>query len=162
MSTILWMTYLVSLFKVTNVGVIRLSQGHDVGFLSFPFVEELVVNQNNQTVIDTINAFAQELAARFNPKVGATLSWDSPSDPTQFRVIIDNMMNLEVLFVSEELTGNKTLGEIARRHADTTIKNHIRPDGSTWHVVEYNPKTENVVSKYTSQGYSNDKTSSSV
>uniref|UniRef100_A0A0W0F0L4 Cation efflux protein transmembrane domain-containing protein n=1 Tax=Moniliophthora roreri TaxID=221103 RepID=A0A0W0F0L4_MONRR len=67
-------------------------------------------------------------------------------------------MNLEVLFVSEKLTGNKTLGEIARRHVDTTIGNHIRPDGSTWHVVEYNTETGNIVSKYTAQGYSSDST----
>ncbi|EEB91111.1 hypothetical protein MPER_10586 [Moniliophthora perniciosa FA553] len=66
------------------------------------------------------------------------------------------MMNLELLFVSEELTGNKTLGDIARTHADTTMKNHIRDDGSTWHVVEYTTTTGNVVGKYTAQGYSDD------
>ncbi|KAK7049399.1 hypothetical protein VNI00_006000 [Paramarasmius palmivorus] len=135
------------------------SQGHDVGFLSFPFIEELAIDPNNQTAIQVINTFAQDLAARFNPKVGATLSWDPKDDPTQFRVIIDNMMNLEVLFASEELTGNKTLREIAIKHADTTMKNHIRAvDASTWHVVEYNAETGDVVSKYTAQGYSADST----
>ncbi|ESK94259.1 glycoside hydrolase family 88 protein [Moniliophthora roreri MCA 2997] len=133
------------------------TQGHDVGFLSFPFIEELAINPQNETAKKIVNAFARDLAARFNSKVGATRSWDT-SDPTRFQVIIDNMMNLELLFVSEELTGNKTLGDIARIHADTTMKNHIREDGSTWHVVEYTTTTGNVVGKYTAQGYSDDST----
>lgn len=135
------------------------TQGHDVGFLSFPFIQELEVNPQNETAKNVINAFARELAARFNPNVGATLSWDPPSNnPNLFRVIIDNMMNLELLFVSAELTGNKTLGNIARAHADTTMKNQIRADGSTWHVIEYNPRTGAVTAKHTAQGYSDDST----
>ena len=92
-----------------------------------------------------INRFATMLAARFSPIVGCTRSWDT-ADPTDFQVrgvfvcsseteltndqvIIDNMMNLEVLFQSADLTGNTTLRTIATTHADTTMKNHIRDDG---------------------------------
>jgi len=107
---------------------VKTSVGHDVGFLSFPFVEELIINPTNETAKTVINAFAQALAARFNSVVGGTRSWDS-ADPTDFKIIIDNMMNLEVLFQSEELTGNHTLREIAIRHADLTMKNQIRADG---------------------------------
>ena len=84
-------------------------------------------------------------------------------------------MNLEVLFQSADLTGNDTLRDIATSHANTTIKNHIRSDGtlsrlslylsnfshrpgSTWHVVEYNATTGLVIEKRTAQGYSNDST----
>ncbi|KAF9466278.1 glycoside hydrolase family 88 protein [Collybia nuda] len=131
--------------------------GHDVGFLSFPFVEELVVNPNNQTAKTAVNAFAKLLAGRFNPVVGATRSWGDNPD-VDFQVIIDNMMNLEVLFHSSALTGNKTLENIAIAHADTTIKNHIRADGSTWHVVEYNATSGAVIRKRTAQGFSDSST----
>ncbi|KAF8626251.1 hypothetical protein AX15_004929 [Amanita polypyramis BW_CC] len=133
------------------------SVGHDVGFLSFPFADELVVNPLNKTAQDVVNAFAHDLAARFNPIVGCTRSWDSP-DPIFEQVIIDNMMNLEVLFQSAALTGNNTLRDIAITHADTTMINHIRPDGSTWHVVEYNTFTGAVIRKRTAQGYSDNST----
>lgn len=151
----------LNLGRSTSSGLIPLetsnSVGHDVGFISFPFVEELAINPNNQTAITAVNNFAKDLAARFNPIVGCTRSWDT-ADPTNFQVIIDNMMNLEVLFVSADLTGNQTLRNIATSHADTTIKNHIRPDGGTWHVIEYNATTGAVVAKFTSQGYSNSST----
>lgn len=88
-------------------------------------------------------------------------------------------MNLEVLFQSADLTGNDTLRDIATSHANTTIKNHIRSDGtsshlrvslfiylsnfshrpgSTWHVVEYNATTGLVIKKRTAQGYSDSST----
>jgi uncharacterized protein YyaL (SSP411 family) len=68
------------------------------------------------------------------------------------------MMNLEVLFHSADLTGNSTLRTIATTHADTTMKNHIRADGSTWHVVEYNSTTGVVIRKRTAQGFSDSST----
>ncbi|KAH8832000.1 glucuronyl hydrolase [Flagelloscypha sp. PMI_526] len=129
--------------------------GHDVGFLSFPFVYELQINPSNQTAKDGINNFAKLLAARYNPLVGCTRSWDGSP---YFQVIIDNMMNLELLFLSADLTNNQTLRDIAISHADTTMANHIRADGGTWHVINYNETTGQVDSKQTVQGYSNDST----
>ncbi|KAF8308232.1 glycoside hydrolase family 88 protein [Clavulina sp. PMI_390] len=129
------------------------SQGHDQGFLSFPFVAELAVNPTNQTAITAINKFAGLLAARFNSVVGCTRSWDS-TDPTDFQVIIDNMVNIDLFYASASLTGNTTLTSMAVSHADTTIKNHFRPSNySTWHVVHYNETTGAVIKKVTSQGY---------
>jgi uncharacterized protein YyaL (SSP411 family) len=46
--------------------------------------------------------------------------------------------------------------EIAITHANTTMKNHFRPDGSSYHVVDYNPQTGNVISKITAQGYADE------
>ncbi|KAJ7273076.1 glycoside hydrolase family 88 protein [Mycena rebaudengoi] len=136
---------------------IRNGQGHDQGFLSFPFVEELAINPTNQTALTAAKAFAGLLAARFNKVVGCTRSWNT-ADPTDFTVIIDNLMNLELLFVVYDLTGNVTLRDIAISHADTTITNHIRADGSTWHVIEYNSTTGGVIRKRTQQGFSNGST----
>ncbi|KAL4074716.1 glycoside hydrolase family 88 protein [Scleroderma yunnanense] len=106
---------------------------HDVGFLSYPFVQELLLNPGNETALEAVNTFAADLVARFSPIVGCTRSWDNP-DPTLFRVIIDNMMNLE------------------------TLLNHVRPDGSSFHVVEYNATTGEVIARITAQGYSDNST----
>jgi len=73
-------------------------------------------------------------------------------------VIIDNMMNLQVLFDSEALTGNTTLRDIAMSHADNTMQNHVRPDGSSYHLVEYNSTTGAVISRGTVQGYADNST----
>ncbi|SJL04828.1 uncharacterized protein ARMOST_08199 [Armillaria ostoyae] len=122
----------VSLGRKTSAGLAALTKtnnvGHDVGFLSFPFVHELAIDPNNATAANIVNGFANYLAGRFNPTVGCTRSWRS-SNPTGFVVIIDNMMNLNVLMVSAKLTGNSTLRDIATSHANTTMKNHIRHDG---------------------------------
>ena len=114
-------------------------------------------NPENETALEAVNAFAADLAARFSPTVGCTRSWDNP-DPTLFRVIIDNMMNLEVLFASYARTGNKTLVDIAVSHADRTLLYHVRPNGSSFHVVEYNATTGEVIGRITAQGYSDNST----
>ncbi|EJD06112.1 glycoside hydrolase family 88 protein [Fomitiporia mediterranea MF3/22] len=130
---------------------------HDVGFVSYPFQEELRLDSRNDFVIDVVNTLANQLASRFSPIVGCTRSWDT-TDPTDFQVIIDNMMNLELLFISAELTGNDTLRDIAISHADKTMVNHIRPDGSSFHVVEYNSTTGEVIRRRTAQGYADNST----
>ena len=72
---------------------------------------------------------------------------------TYFPVIIDNMMNLELLFWAAAETGNATLKDIAVTHARTTQEHHVRPDGSTFHVVDYDNRTGGVLHSCTAQGY---------
>lgn len=127
---------------------------HDMGFKIYSSVGNayrLIKNQHDKEVI--IES-AKTLATRFNPKVGAIRSWDHHADVWQFPVIIDNMLNLELLFEATKLTGDSTFYKIAVKHANTTLKNHIRPDFSTWHVVSYYPETGAVEKKNTHQGYS--------
>ncbi|KAG5639508.1 hypothetical protein H0H81_000653 [Sphagnurus paluster] len=125
--------------------------------LSFAFVEELKVDAANETAREVVLKLARNLADRFSPVVGATRSGDS-SDPTSFPVIIDSVMNLELLFHGETLSGDASFRKIAIAHADTAMANHIRDDGSTWHIVEYNATTGAVITKRTSQGYSSSST----
>ena len=63
-----------------------------------------------------------------------------------------------MLFDSYALTGNRTLVEIATSHADRTLLNHVRPDGSSFHVVEYNATRRRVIKQVTAQGYSDNST----
>lgn len=129
---------------------------HDMGFKvysSFGNAYRLNGNEADKAVI--IQA-AKTLATRFNSKVGALKSWDHHEDQWRFPVIIDNMLNLELLFEATKLTGDSTYYQIAVKHANTTLKNHFRPDYSTWHVVSYDPETGLVEKKNTHQGYNDD------
>lgn len=97
---------------------------------------------------------ANSLATRFNPVVGCTKSWDTKK--YSFSVIIDNMMNLELLFKALELGGPASLKDVAVSHAYTTMANHFREDKSTRHVLDYNPETGELIKVHPGQGLSED------
>lgn len=129
---------------------------HDLGFMigdSFGKAWELT---GEQSYLDVAEQASRTLCTRFNPSVGAIRSWDHNSDVWQYPVIIDNMMNLEMLFKMSKATGDPRFREIAISHADVTLKNHFRPDGSTYHVVDYDLPTGKPRMKVTHQGYSDD------
>ena len=145
--------YNEALKKITLMDDQQNSTGtHDLGFMmycSYGNLNRLTPNDKYKQIL--INS-ARGLAARFNPKVGCIRSWGKPDDTTMFRVIIDNMMNLELLFWAARQTGDKSLYNIAVTHANTTMKNHFRPDYSSYHVIVYNPQTGAVMRKQTAQG----------
>jgi len=95
---------------------------------------------------------ARTLITRFNDTVGCIRSWDHHAERWSFPVIIDNMMNLELLFKATELTGDSIFYKIAVKHANTTLKNHFRKDNSSYHVVDYDPRTGKIHEKVTFQG----------
>ncbi|MDR2036566.1 MAG: glycoside hydrolase family 88 protein [Bacteroidales bacterium] len=98
---------------------------------------------------------AESLSSRFNPKVGCIQSWGA-NKKWQFPVIIDNMMNLEFLFWASQASGNPKYKDISISHADVTIKNHFRPDYSSYHVVSYDTITGQPEKKNTHQGFSHE------
>ncbi|MEO6520580.1 MAG: glycoside hydrolase family 88 protein [Mucilaginibacter sp.] len=127
---------------------------HDLGFMmycSFGNAEKAEPKPEYKQIL--INS-AKSLSSRFDPKVGCIKSWDSKRP--EYLVIIDNMMNLELLFYATKVTGDSSYYKIAVTHANTTMKNHFRPDYSSYHVVNYNPGTGAVQQKRTAQGYSNE------
>jgi hypothetical protein len=95
------------------------------------------MNLKNSTAIAAVDKFAADFATRFSSVVNYICSWNT-ADPTDLTVIIDNMMNLEVLFASEALTGNHTLRDIALAHADRTAAEHVRYGGSAFPLTDYN------------------------
>lgn len=129
---------------------------HDMGFKVYCSFGNGYRLTGNQSYKDVIIQSAKTLSTRFNPKVGAIRSWDHNSDKWDFPVIIDNMLNLELLFEATKLTGDSSFYKIAVSHANTTMKNHFRPDYSTWHVISYNPNTGAVEKRNTHQGYSHE------
>jgi hypothetical protein len=129
---------------------------HDMGFkmfCSFGNGYRLIHDENYKAIL---LQSAKTLSTRFNPKIGCIRSWDHNKDRWQYPVIIDNMMNLELLFWATKVSGDSTFYRIAVTHANTTLKNHFREDNSSWHVVNYDTTTGAVINKQTHQGYSDD------
>lgn len=126
---------------------------HDVGFklyCSYGAGYRLTGNEQYKAIL---LQGAKSLATRFNAKVGCIKSWNNTS--YHFPVIIDNMMNLELLFFATRVSGDSSFFKIAVRHALTTISNHFRPDNSSYHLVDYDSVTGKVLSKVTVQGLNN-------
>ena len=127
---------------------------HDLGFMmycSFGNANRIEPKPEYKEILLTS---AKSLASRFDPKVGCIKSWDAKGN--DFLVIIDNMMNLELLFWATRVTGDSSFYKIAVTHANTTMKNHFRPDYSSYHVVNYNSETAAVKERKTAQGYANE------
>ncbi len=130
-------------------GVQYITDGHDVGFMAnCSFGNCLRIGGIEEYARPLANA-AHNLAARFNPTVGCTLSWNPRKDKDWlFPVIIDNMMNLELLMDY----GDRTL---AVAHAFNTAWNHFREDGTVYHLVDFSDDGS-PLGKQTVQGYSDD------
>jgi len=130
---------------------------HDIGFMIWCSYGNAYRLTSDTTWLPVIKAGAEKLSKRFNEKCGVIQSWKAnPEIDRVYPVIIDNMMNLELLEESSKLFDNPSYSVIAQTHARTTIRNHFRPDYSSYHVVDYNPETGGVRKKVTAQGYSDD------
>lgn len=126
---------------------------HDLGFMVFcSYGKQYEVEKDSVSAAAIIQA-SHSLCNRFNPTIGLIRSWDFGK--WNYPVIIDNMMNLEMLFWASEYTGDSSFKEIAVKHADKTLENHYRDDYSSYHVVSYNDDGS-VESRGTHQGYSDE------
>ena len=128
---------------------------HDLGFLVFcSYGNGYRLTKNpayKKVILDT----ADSLSALFNPVVGTMLSWPREVEPRNWphNTIMDNMINLEMLFWAAKNGGNPYLYDIAVSHADKTMKCHFRPDYTSYHVAVYDTITGNLIKGVTHQGY---------
>lgn len=134
---------------------------HDVGFMIGSSYLNGYRFANKEEYKPVIIQTARSLSTRFRPNPGVIQSWDADKGWQAKRgwkcpVIIDNMMNLELMFEATRLSGDSTFYDIARKHADTTMANHFRADNSCYHVVDYDPETGEVRKKQTAQGYADE------
>lgn len=127
---------------------------HDLGFMLYCSFGNGLHLTNDPEYKAILLHGAKSLSTRFNAKAGVIKSWDHGKD--KFPVIIDNMMNLEFLFWATKVTGDSSFYKIAVTHANTTMKNHFRPDNSSYHVLHYDTATGNVINKVTAQGYADE------
>lgn len=131
---------------------------HDVGFIIFSSFGNGYRLTGNDAYRQVILTAASSLAQRYNSTVGCIRSWGAIADTSNFQVIIDNMMNLELLFWAAKHGGKAEWYDMAVSHALKTMANHIRPDGSTYQLVNYNPTNGTISSKATKQGYQTETT----
>ncbi|HEV7780081.1 MAG TPA: glycoside hydrolase family 88 protein [Chitinophagaceae bacterium] len=124
---------------------------HDVGFKVYNSYGNGWRLAGDEAYKKQVIQGAVTLSTRFSPVTGCIKSWDFPQ--WQYPVIVDNMMNLELLFAATRLTHDSSFYKIAVSHANTTLKNHFRPDHSSYHVVDYDTLTGKVIGKTTHQGY---------
>ncbi len=129
---------------------------HDLGFMINNSFGKAYEATGERSYLDVLLQSARSLASRFNPRVGCIRSWDHNRQQWRFPVIIDNMMNLELLFRATQLTGDSTFWHIAVSHANTTLRHHFRPDHSSYHVVDYDPLSGAVRKRLTAQGHSDE------
>jgi hypothetical protein len=129
---------------------------HDMGFKIYNSFGQGYRITNDPSYKEVIIQGAKTLSKRFNPIVGCIRSWDHSRDKWGFPVIIDNMLNLELLFAVTRMTGDSSFYKIAVSHANTTLKNHFRSDFSSYHVVDYDTITGKVEKKNTHQGFSHE------
>ncbi len=125
---------------------------HDLGFKMYcSFGNGLRLTQN-QKFKDILIQSARTNIKRFNPNTGVIRSWDHSRDKWGNPTIIDNMMNLELLFWAFKETKDSAFYKVAVSHANTTMKNHFRPDFSSYHVLDYDAISGQVLKKNTHQG----------
>jgi hypothetical protein len=145
--------YKEALHKITLMDPEQYNKStHDLGFMMYCSYGNLLKISPEEKYKQILLNSARSLSTRFNPKVGCIRSWGNSNDNSEFKVIIDNMMNLELLTWATKQTGDSSFYHIAVTHANTTMKNHFRPDNSSYHVVIYDPQTGAVIKKVTAQG----------
>jgi len=128
---------------------------HDLGFIAINSLLKGYEQTHDERYKQLALQAADSLATLFDDKVGTMLSWPRHvKDYGGHNTIIDNMMNLELLYWAAENGGGQQLKELATRHADTTMRNHFRKDGSCCHVAVYDTLTGKFIKGVTHQGYS--------
>ncbi len=134
------------------------ASNHDVGFRIFTSFGRAYASTGEKRYKSVVMAAAKALATRYDPKVGLIRSWGKGGE--KYTVIIDSMMNLELLFWAAANGGKREWYDMAVSHARKTAKEHFRPDGSTYHVVDYYPDGRPVGEnrKRTHQGHAKDST----
>jgi hypothetical protein len=136
----------------------RITTTHDLGFMIFNSFGHGYLLTNDPHYHDVVTEAGRSLATRYNPIVGAIKSWDleNATDARRgwtYPVIIDNLMNLELLFWAGSHGGDTAWSRVAERHALTSAKAHVRSDGSTAHIALFDPASGALVRTTTWQGY---------
>jgi unsaturated chondroitin disaccharide hydrolase len=127
---------------------------HDLGFMLFCSFGNGYRLTNDPQYKEILLQGAKSLSSRFRKTTGTIRSWNHGK--WQFPVIIDNMMNLELLFWATKMTGDSSFYKIAVTHANTTMEKHFRADNSSYHVVDYDTLTGKVIARVTHQGYADE------
>jgi unsaturated chondroitin disaccharide hydrolase len=134
------------------------ARSHDVGFMAYCSIGNGYRLTGNPEYRQALLQAADSVSVLFNPNVGTFLSWPNMVKRMDWphNTIIDNMMNMELLFRAAKNGGDKRLYDIAYKHAETTMHHHFRADGSAYHVIVYDDRTGAYIKGVTHQGYADE------
>jgi len=124
---------------------------HDLGFMMFCSFGNAYRLLGKPEYKEAVMTAAGSLATRYRPSIQSIQSWNS-SGRLKCPVIIDNMMNLELLYWVSNNGGDARYREIALTHANTTLRHHFRPDNSSYHVLDWDLDKKEIIKKLTWQG----------
>jgi len=149
-------TYAEAFTKPLDTIAFSSAQNHDIGFMVYCSYGNGYRLTGNEQYKNVLLAAADTLATLYNPKVGTILSWPGQKHKFKYNTIIDNMMNLELLFWAAKNGGDKRLYDIAKSHAEKTMNNIVREDNAVYHVGSFNEETGEFLRGYTHQGYAHE------
>lgn len=159
----LWATGRVSYGAMARDWLARLAgrecdeTSHDLGFLFYPSHVVGHAVTGDRTLVGPALVAADRVAQRFVPAAGYIQAWGPRGHPDWIGTsTIDTMMNLPLLWWAARISGDRRYAEIAATHARTTQQHFLRSDGSTYHLLRYDPATGVPREKTTFQGYGPD------
>jgi len=132
----------------------KVTDNHDVGFImycSYGNARRILGTEKYDALLAET---AGSLCRRYNPDLGLIRSWGALDEKKNFRVIPDNLMNLELLMAMAKQKDGERFAKIAVSHADVTMRHHFRADGGCYHVLDYDQKTRRVKNIDRGQGAS--------
>lgn len=129
---------------------------HDLGFLYSPSCVAAYKLTGDLEAKKTALMAADMLLERFHEKGQFLQAWGALNEPGNYRLIIDCLLNLPLLYWASEETGNPIYKEKADAHIHTALKVLIRPDYSAYHTFFFDPETGEPEKGVTHQGYSAD------
>ncbi|MBT9188763.1 glycoside hydrolase family 88 protein [Zobellia russellii] len=134
----------------------RPAENHDIGFMLYCSYGNGYRLTGNEAYKEVLLAAADTLATLYNPNVGSILSWPIKKSEFGHNTIVDNMMNLELLFWAAKNGGSKDLYDLSESHAKVTMDHLVRKDGSMFHLGSFDSKTGEFLKGMTHQGYADD------
>lgn len=126
---------------------------HDLGFLYSPSCVAGYKLTKSPVGKEAALKAADELITRFHEKGEFIQAWGPLGAPDNYRLIIDCLLNLPLLYWATDETGDEKYREIAEKHIHTALANVIREDFSTWHTFFFNMETGEPDHGATCQGY---------
>lgn len=126
---------------------------HDMGFLYSPSCVAGYKLTGSEVGKRAAILAADQLLTRYHPVGEFLQAWGPMDAPENYRLIIDCLNNLPLLYWASDVTGDNKYREIADKHIHTAISNVIREDYSTWHTFFFDMKTGKPDHGATCQGY---------
>ena len=126
---------------------------HDLGFLYSPSCVAAYKITGDERAKDTALMAADMLLERFHEKGQFLQAWGKLNEAGNYRLIIDCLLNLPLLYWAAEETGEEHYRQVADKHIHTALSHVIREDFSTWHTFFFDWETGAPDHGSTCQGY---------